>query len=291
MKSMTIIGCGKLGKTIGRLLKDNSGVRIEQVMNRSNFSTLEAISFLGEGHLASKESDLIPVDIILIGVGDSNIKATIELLRNSAAIRNGTIVFHCSGAIPSSILDPLRIGGAKNASIHPVKSFVDPHSSLDTFRGTYCGWEGDLEAVEIINPLFEKCGAVMFKVAPEHKLLYHSGTVFISNYLTALIEAGLRCYEKAGIDRDLGISIMKPIMDETIGNNYKYGPKNALTGPVARGDSALVENQLKALQEWNNNITNLYKSLGLLATDLSKAQGNASDNDLSEIKTILETKR
>ena len=48
------------------------------------------------------------------------------------------ICWHASGAIPSSVLKPLKDAGAEIGSIHPAKSFADPASAAETFAGTPC---------------------------------------------------------------------------------------------------------------------------------------------------------
>ena len=49
MKTVNIIGAGKLGKTIGQLLVRSNLVKIQGVCNRSIESSIAAISFIGEG--------------------------------------------------------------------------------------------------------------------------------------------------------------------------------------------------------------------------------------------------
>ncbi|WP_128913016.1 hypothetical protein [Granulicella sibirica] len=62
------------------------------------------------------------VDICLVSTGDNEIPLIADELISSPALRPGTIVFHCSGATPSSIFSALRGRGALIASVHPVKT-------------------------------------------------------------------------------------------------------------------------------------------------------------------------
>lgn len=287
MKTLTIIGCGLVGKTLGKLFVSRELVRILQVLNRSQDSTQRAIEFLQQGSAAACFSDLEPADLILVSTSDGAIAQCASLLRESRAIHHGTIVFHCSGSQPSSLLAVLRQNGARIASVHPVKSFADPSSSVASFPGTYCGLEGDDEAVQFLTRIFEDCGGRTFPINPDFKLLYHAGTVIVCNYLTALLEAGLQCYEKAGIARPTAMALMQPIVEGTIANSFKLGPVKALTGPIARGEEELVRKQDKAIADWSSLISRVYRTMGTVAVNLSLIQGNASALSLQHIREIL----
>jgi len=287
MKTLTIIGCGLVGKTLGKLFVSRELVRILQVLNRSQDSTKTAIEFLEQGAAAARFSDLEPADLVLVSTSDGAIAQCTNRLRGSRAIHEGTIVFHCSGAQPCSILSVLRKNGAKIASVHPVKSFADPFSSVASFPGTHCGLEGDDEAVQFLTRIFEDCGGRTFPIKPDFKLLYHAGTVIVCNYLTALLEAGLQCYEQAGIVRPTAMALMRPIIEGTIANNFKLGPVRALTGPIARGEEELVRMQDKAIADWSPLISRVYRTMGTVAVDLSLKQGNASGLSLERIREIL----
>ena len=167
MKTLTIIGCGLVGKTLGKLFVSRELVRILQILNRSQESTKTAMQFLEQGAAAAHFSDLEPADLVLVSTTDNAIAQCANRLRESRAIHDGTIVFHCSGAHPSSLLSVLRENGARIASVHPVKSFAEPASSVDSFAGTYCSFEGDDEAVQLLTRIFEDCGGRTFPIKPD----------------------------------------------------------------------------------------------------------------------------
>jgi predicted short-subunit dehydrogenase-like oxidoreductase (DUF2520 family) len=196
-------------------------------------------------------------------------------------------VFHCSGATASSVLAPLRARGARVASVHPVKTFTDPLRDAETFAGTWCGIEGDAEAVERLSVLFEGAGARLFPVAGERKLIYHAANVFLCNYLLPLIEAGLQCYARAGVPREAAIQAVEPLMQATIDNGLRDGAAQALTGPIARGDDRVVAAQLAALDEADPRLAELYRLLGLRAADLAAEKGAAPAERLAAIRRLL----
>ena len=133
--------------------------------------------------------------------------------------------------------------------MHPIKTFTDAGLAAQTFPGTYCGAEGDLEALKVLKPAFAKIGAKVLDISPELKPIYHSGGVFACNYLAALIEAALRAHEKAGIPRAASLKALEPMVRETVDAIFDKGPERALTGPISRGDVATVRRQLAMVRD------------------------------------------
>jgi predicted short-subunit dehydrogenase-like oxidoreductase (DUF2520 family) len=203
-------------------------------------------------------------------------------------LKPGNIVFHCSGASPSADLAAAVLPTVHVASVHPLKSFADPALAARTFRGTYCAAEGDAAALAVLVRVFESAGATVSTIDPAFKIIYHAASVIVCNYLAALMEAGLRSYEKSGLDRDNALRMMEPLVRETVDNVFRLGTVGALTGPIARGDHALVERQSAALKAWNGDIADLYRDLGRIAVELAQAQGKADPAALATILRALQ---
>ena len=287
MKTLNIIGCGNVGKTLGYLWNKEGSFKIQDIVNRSIESSEKAVDFLHSGNAVKSIDRMRPADVFLIGASDNNIASCAKMLTNTGILQKGNLVFHCSGAISSKELEETKKCGSIVGSIHPVKSFADPQSSVETFQGTYCGVEGDSEATSILSKAFESIGAKLFEIDPEQKTYYHAATVIVCNYLTALIEFGVQNYIKSGLDREKAIKIMEPIVRGTVDNIFKLDTVRALTGPIARGDYKVVEKQLVALKSWNKEYGELYRLLGSVALNLSRDQGTASRESIAVLSQLL----
>lgn len=287
MKTINVIGCGNVGKTLCRLWTRHNLLEVRSVLNRSRQSGASAVDFVGEGRAVDDYSQLERTDLTMISTSDESIETCCRRLVDSGILAPGTIVFHTSGSLPSSLLDPARSRGASIAGLHPVKSFADPERAVESFSGTFCAVEGDAAAREVLSELMHRCGAITFDVSPESKTVYHAATVFASNYLVALLEIGLRCFERAGISRETALKVMDPIVSGTARNVIDTGPVAALTGPIARGELSVVQRQAEALGDWDGDIQRLYAALGRVAVELSAAQGNAQPEALDAINIIL----
>jgi predicted short-subunit dehydrogenase-like oxidoreductase (DUF2520 family) len=226
-------------------------------------------------------------EIWMLTPPDARIVHCCEALAASGVLRSGDIVFHCSGSLSSLDLASAGRCGAAVASAHPLKSFAQPSDAVRTFAGTYCAVEGDAAALALLREAFERIGAHVSAIAPRHKTLYHAASVIACNDLVALLEAALRCYEQATIPRATALRMMEPLVRETVANVFQLGTAHALTGPIARGDHAVVARQLAALCAWDPDVGELYRWLGMLALDLARAQGEADRPALARIAEVL----
>lgn len=287
MLRVSIIGCGKVAKSMAYLWYQSGSVDIIDVVNRTQFSAEESVTFIGAGIACSTYEQLQPADIFVIGCGDDQIDFCLSQLLKQNTVKENNIVFHFSGAKNSTVLNKVKKFGGKCASLHPVKSFAKPEMAIITFENTYCGLEGDKTACETLTALVEGIGGYCFSVDGDRKLTYHAASVFACNYMVALQELSLRAYEFSGIDRELGMKILEPIVKETADNIFKMGTLDALTGPIERGDNKLVNDQYLAVKEWDDDASELYRLLGKLSVELSKQKGLCEKQALESISSLF----
>ncbi|MFC7287072.1 Rossmann-like and DUF2520 domain-containing protein [Herminiimonas glaciei] len=268
-QTLSIIGCGKVGQTLARLWVQHQAIQLRDILNTSIESGTRAVAFIGAGRVASDYTDLQAAHIFLIAAPDDQIAACCSALANSGRLSADSIVFHCSGALPSSILMDASKHGAAVASIHPIRSFAVPEKVMADFAGTYCGVEGDQAALAVLQPLFKAIGAQTVPIRGEDKVLYHAAAVFASNYLVTLMDTAVQAYGKAGIPPEIALKMMASLVRETSENVLQIGPEHALTGPIARGDVATVIKQYRAVYDWDKRYGKLYKQMGKLTAQLA----------------------
>ncbi len=287
MKTLNVIGAGRVGRTLARLWADSRALEIQDVLARTARSGRNAVSFIGSGRAASKLADMRAADVWLIAPPDGAIAPCEKMLAARGLLRKGDVVFHCSGALSSSVLGAAARAGARVASVHPLKTFADPREAVRTFGGTYCAVEGDRAALTVLRPAFARIGARMIGIDAERKVIYHAASVLVCNDLTALLEAGVIAYGKAGIARAYALRMMESLVRETVDNVFRLGTVRALTGPVARGDVETVRRHLAALEAGDSRIAAVYRDLSALAIDLASAQGRASPRALGALRRVL----
>ncbi|HID78016.1 MAG TPA: DUF2520 domain-containing protein [Planctomycetaceae bacterium] len=287
MKTISVVGCGKAGKTLCRLWVSRGIVQLRSVLTRSLRSAERAVAFIGAGRAVQDISELEPADLVMIATGDGAIGPCCRAVAQTGLIDADTVVFHLSGALSSAVLQPAARVGAAVGSVHPIHSFADPRSAVETFPGSYCAVEGDQRAYPSLEELFRPLGAVLFPIRPEQKTIYHAGTVFACNYLVALVEVALRCFDRAGVDRQTATKLIEPIVRGTVDNVFRLGPAGALTGPVARGDLLVIVEHLEALGQWNEQLGRLYRELGCVAAQLAEDQSTCPPEAMAAVRPLL----
>jgi predicted short-subunit dehydrogenase-like oxidoreductase (DUF2520 family) len=286
-RSLTIVGCGKLGQTLGRLWHAAGVFSIQDAVTLKETSALEAVTFIGAGDARMSLKAVTPAQIFALTTPDAAIGGVVADLLRFQLIEIGAVVFHCSGALSSEVLSDLREAGASVASVHPVKSFSSPSEAVHTFAGTYCGIEGDEAAVALLSSAFEALGAKMFSVKADSKVFYHAAFVFACNYLTALMECAFQCCEAAGIERADVAKMIEPLVRETTTAVISRGVESALTGPVARGDAQVIAEQLSKLGEWRSDYAEIYQRLGQVALEIAERGGGLKGVALDQTREAL----
>jgi len=260
MRGLTVIGGGHVGRVLGRLFAATGAFAVQDVLARSADSAARAAAFIGSGVAAASYAALRPADVYMLSVTDDQIVPACEALAAAVPLQ-GAVVFHCSGALASDRLQPARVAGACVASVHPIRSFADVDAVAAGFAGTFCGIEGDQQALDVLLPALAAIGARAVQIDPAAKTVYHAAAVFASNYLVTVIDAALRAYQAAGIPEDVARELARPLAIESMENAFRLGAAPALTGPVARGDMATVLRQQDAVMAWDAATGQLYRSL------------------------------
>lgn len=265
---VNIIGAGKIGKTMGRLLVNNNLAKIAGVCNRSLESSMAAIAFIGEGTYFSDMQSLPLADITFITVPDDSICETSVKICHDGKIKPGSIFIHCSGVLTSDVLSAVKVKDALVASFHPMKSFSNPSLSVEDYPGTYCAIEGDPAALNILEPLFNAMGSITYPIEKEKKSLYHAAGVFASNYLVTLTQQAVNCLTGAGVKEQMALTIILSLIKGALANlEQSMSPRDALTGPIQRGDIFTIKTHLSAF--FDPELRDLYALLGQFTIPLT----------------------
>jgi predicted short-subunit dehydrogenase-like oxidoreductase (DUF2520 family) len=289
MQTLSFIGCGKVGKALGKRWAQANVFSVGQILTRSAESAAAAAAFIGAGNPITEISAFEPADAFFFAAPDDVLAKLAQQLAETDMIVKGALCWHASGAITSSALQPLQNQGAEIASVHPVKSFADPTLSAESFPGTPCVIEGTAEACELLSEAMRGIGGVpiTLKMTSRAKAVYHAGTTLASNGLVALAEVGLRCLEQAGLTREQGLKLLQPLMAGTVENVLQLGTAGALTGPISRGEVGTIARHLAALEGTKPEVMKAYRLLGQLTIDVARQQPNANTEVLETIQNLL----
>jgi len=289
MRTLSIVGCGRAGRTFARLFAQSHAFLVQDLYDVNAAAARACAQFADAGRPVAKLAGLRAAQVWLIATPDDGIAAAVETLAAADLIAPGNVVAHLSGATASLEMVAAIELGAHAGSFHPLKTFADPGLAAASFAGTFVALEGDKKALKVLRAALRKVGARVFEIEPRNKALYHAGSVMVCNYLTAVLEAGLRCYDGAGIRLEIAYKMMEPLVRETVDNVFRVGTVRALTGPIARGDDVVVSRQIERLQSLDRRLATIYRELGQVALDLARSQGAAEPRRLARVARALKT--
>jgi predicted short-subunit dehydrogenase-like oxidoreductase (DUF2520 family) len=290
-QTLNIVGCGKLGRAMAALWRQAGVLRIGAICNSTRASSERAVSILGAGTVCESIAEMPPAEVWMIATPDSEIAPSAERISGSASVRTGDVLFHCSGALTSDVLAPLRGRGASIGSLHPVRSFADAELASKDFAGTFCALEGENPAVDLLVRVCTAVGARVFTIEPQVKALCHAGHVFASNYLVTVLDVAQRLYRAAGLPDDVVKGLIEPLARSAVENVCMLGSERALTGPVVRGDCSVVAEHVRALEVSSAEYTDLYRHLGNAALEIARQRGEASKEELVALAELLGIER
>jgi predicted short-subunit dehydrogenase-like oxidoreductase (DUF2520 family) len=249
------VGAGAVGTAVARALAE-CGARIEAVAADHLASARSLVEKL-PANLAAKA--LLPdevarsCDLVFLAVPDDSI----PLLAESLPWRAGQGVVHLSGAKSSAVLAASRERGARIAALHPLMTF--PHrdleptarASLERLAGCYWALETEDTLLEQeLRRLVSMLQGHVLMLGGESRIPYHIGAVFASNYVVAVIGAARALFETLDIGREESLAALLPLVHATIASVAESGIPQALSGPVARGDSGTVASHLNWLETY-----------------------------------------
>jgi predicted short-subunit dehydrogenase-like oxidoreductase (DUF2520 family) len=268
MKTINLIGGGRVGQTLARLLSLDGHYQVQDVLTRSAVSATHAVAFIGAGRAISDTCQLRPADVWMLAVPDAQIAPAATALAQLDLAQTSSLAFHCSGALGSEELVTLKDKGWQVASAHCLLSFAEPSMAVLQFADTPCALEGNVQALAELRTLFTRLGAQCFDLAAADKLLYHAGAVFATNFLPVLQDLAEQLWQRANMPPELARQMRGTLLNNAVNNIVKLGPQAALTGPAARGDATLVATQGEAVAQWNAQAGAAYQALSQLARQL-----------------------
>jgi predicted short-subunit dehydrogenase-like oxidoreductase (DUF2520 family) len=265
--AVAIVGAGRVGRALGRRLR-NLGWGIGGVTTRSITTARAAVHAIGAGRPMDRLTrQVVAADVVLIATPDEAIRRVAEELAQIGGEEwRGKVVLHTSGALDSSLLEPLARAGAATGSLHPMQTFSN--QNMPELAGSMFGMEGSPAALKVARKIVRQMGGVAVKLSGVNKAAYHAAGSFACAHALALVEAGTRLLMAQGFTRRQATRALLPLARQTLDNLERLGPRAAWTGPMARGDYATVERHAEALADFPREFFDAYATVSRLAAAL-----------------------
>jgi predicted short-subunit dehydrogenase-like oxidoreductase (DUF2520 family) len=266
-RAIGLIGPGRAGVGLALALA-RAGYSVR--LHGRNKKSLPAPLTLTVGDGGKPPPWLGETDVVILTVRDDAITPLATSLANSRAISERHVVLHLSGVQGQEALGPLVASRAALGSFHPLQTIVEPELAAARLKGAWAAVEGMPRAVEAGERIAKDLGMRPFRIATKSKAIYHAGAVFASNYLVVVEAIAQRLLRHAGLSDADAWAALRPLVEGTFENLSRHEPREALTGPVVRGDTATIVRHLESLAV---DDAKLYRALGRAALELAQKQG------------------
>jgi predicted short-subunit dehydrogenase-like oxidoreductase (DUF2520 family) len=215
--TIRIIGPGRAGRSLARALAESGWT---------------VLPLLGRGDdVAGAASG---TDVLVLAVPDDAIAEVGRAVRPVPAAP----VVHLAGSLGPDVLSPHPRRGA----LHPLVALPDPETGAARLRsGITFAVSGDPVAAEIAEAL----GGTAVQLPDDARAAYHAAASVAANHVVALLGQVQRIADTAG----LPLEAFLPLARAAVEDAGKHGPRQALTGPAARGDWQTLARHLAAIPE------------------------------------------
>jgi len=287
-ESFAIIGCGKVGVMLGKHLAEE-GYRPAGFFSRRASAAGHAARIAGAADACFDNpwDAALQADVVLITTPDHVIEEMCRTIAENNGFRERSVVLHCSGALPSTILSAARSCGAFIGSMHPLQSFAADYPG-NPFHQIMMAVEGDKPAVELAQAIAVSLSARPFIIPTEGKVFYHAAAVAASNYLVTLMDLSFRLMALSGVPASDAFAVLKPLIQGTLANIETIGIPDALTGPIARGGIGTVEKHLTAIRQVSSELADRYARLGSDTISIALAKGTLSQEAALRLLELFE---
>jgi predicted short-subunit dehydrogenase-like oxidoreductase (DUF2520 family) len=218
-------------------------------------------------------------EVVVLAVRDEAIRQVAEQVM--AAVPDPPTLLHCAGAFRGA--EPFAGLSPKGAALlHPLRSFSGAGDDV-SLSGTVFGIEGDERGQKEALAIVQAVGGVSLMLDGASLARYHAAAALVSNATCGLVDAGAELLESAGLERRQAVAALAALLSSTARNLEELGLPAALTGPIARGDVAVVARHLQALPP---ELQEIYRVTARRVIDVAAKKGTAPEA-LDEIARLL----
>ncbi len=198
--------------------------------------------------------DLASADLVVLAVPDA--------LVGEIDVPEGPAVVHCAGALELTALNaPVR------GSFHPLVAVSSPQDSLEG------GWvavsASDAKLLRTLKAMAKALKMNAFEVPESGRARYHAGAVMSAGLVIALLDAAV---EATGLPRRVAEQALIALTKSALAGATQRGLAKSMTGPIVRGDAAVVQRHLDALPP---ELRELYRQLSKRVLKLAPSAGEA----------------
>ncbi len=284
-----IIGCGKVGATIGVAWRQ-AGHAIIGVSATSAGSLERAEDMLPGVPVLPPDDIAERAELLLLAVPDDAIEPLVTGLSKLGRIHSGQILIHCAGRHGIDVLEAGTRLGALPIALHPSLSFTGTGVDLPRLRRSTVAVTAPAPIRPVGEALVVEMGAEPIEIAEADRPLYHAAITHASNHSITIISEAMEMLAEVGVED--ASRVLSALVDASVSNTLQNGSK-ALTGPVSRGDLGTIEVHLAALSEYSLSVSSpaardSYRALARSTTAKALSLGRITEAQAQELLSRLD---
>lgn len=241
--SIVFIGSGNVAWHMSQSLHE-AGHEILQVYSRNLAHAEELAEHVNAEATVQQELINRNADAYIISVGDDSIAEIAKMLHTILDPGRATkpqVVMHTAGSVS---IDVLREASEHTAVLYPMQTFTK-RTSVNFSEIPLFVEAADKVAEEVVNCLANSISEHVVAINSEQRCKLHLAAVFASNMANHCYRLAERIVNEAGLD----FSLYAPLIRETARKASVMSPREAQTGPMARGDVKVMSKQLAMLSD------------------------------------------
>lgn len=255
MRRIAIVGTGKLARALARSYTRS----IVAIAGRDRGRTRAVAALCGAASIPLDELASHPHDILWIATADSAIADVVAHAATIALDWSSRTVVHSSGSMSVDVLQPLAACGATALALHPNVSLRGDEPIPP--RTLWGATPEDAASLSSARALLAELDARVVAVPGDRRALYHAAASTASNFSVTLFAAAELLYRRVGFDDAVARELVAAFMQTSIVRAERDGTESTITGPIVRGDHAVVDAQRDAVAASAAELARLFEEL------------------------------
>lgn len=264
-----VVGAGRVGAALGAALR-RAGWPVTAVSARSADSIHRAADLLPDVAVAAPTEVAAQCRLLMLAVPDDVLSDVVDDLAGRAAVSTGQYVVHTSGVHGAGALSALANLGAHGIAMHPTMTFTGTAADLDRLPGCAYGVTCTDQDLPMAESVVSALAGYLSRIPEADRPLYHAALAHGANHLVTLVAESMDLLRLAGVEEPA--RSLRPLLTAALDYTLDAGDE-ALTGPVARGDTGTVQAHVDRLAQVAPGQLPSYLAMARATVDRAVAAG------------------
>ena len=244
--SLSFVGAGRAASALA-VAAHRAGCRVAAIYGRNADKARVLAESVDARPVSSVCGAATAADLTVVAVPDAAVRGVAATLAATGAGLAGRGLVHTAAMLDSDALAAARLTGVATGVLHPLQALAGVESA-SLVPGSYFRLEGEGQLRSQLDALVAALRAHVLAVPSEARVAYHAAAVLAGNAPLALVARAQSILESAGVDPATAHAALTALLHGAATNAMRAGARDALTGPIARGDAAAIAAHLDALE-------------------------------------------